>query len=148
MDSYKVGFISGVFDMFHIGHLNLIRHAKAFCDRLIVGVYSDSTVESYKYRRPVINEHDRREIVDAIKDVDFAVICETRDKMQLWKEYHFDAVFVGDDWKGSEHWNMFEKRLSEVGVPVKYLPYTKGISSSLLRKQLESQPESGKQKTP
>lgn len=136
MAKYKIGFTDGVYDLFHVGHLNMIRHAKAFCDYLIVGVHSDEIVESYKHRKPIINEHDRREIVGAIKEVDLAVINETRDKMQLWEKYHFDVVFIGDDWKGTERWIKFEKTLAEVGVSVEYLPYTKGISTTQIRKQL------------
>ena len=136
MAKYKIGFTDGVYDMFHIGHLNMIRHAKAFCDYLIVGVHSDAIVEGYKHRKPVINEHDRREIVGAIREVDMAVINETRDKMTLWNKYHFDVIFIGDDWKGTERWNNFEKILAEVGVSVEYLPYTKGISTTQLREQL------------
>ena len=136
MKKYKIGFTDGVYDMFHIGHLNMIRHAKEYCDYLIVGVHADKIVEEYKHRRPVINENDRCEIVGAIKEVDLAVINETRDKLALWEKYHFDVIFIGDDWKGTERWNNFEKILSKVGVSVVYLPYTKGISTTQIREQL------------
>lgn len=131
-----VGFTDGVFDMFHVGHLNMIRQAKRNCDYLIVGVHSDEIVESYKHRRPIISEKDRREIVGSIKEVDESVINYTRDKIELWNKYHFDVIFVGDDWKGTERWNRFEKQLAEYGVSVKYIPYTKGISTTSIRKQL------------
>ncbi len=133
MKKYKVGFTDGVYDLFHVGHLNMIRQAKTLCDYLIVGVHSDEIVEGYKHRKPIISEKDRCEIVGAIKEVDRAVINETRDKMELWKLYHFDVVFIGDDWKGTERWNNFEKVLKTVGVSVEYIPYTHGISTTEIR---------------
>lgn len=136
MKKYKVGFTDGVYDMFHVGHLNMIRSAKKYCDYLIVGVHSDEIVESYKHRKAIINEHDRCEIVGAIKEVDRAVINYTRDKIELWKMYHFDVIFIGDDWKGTERWNHFEKVLAEVGVSVEYIPYTQGISTTQIRQKL------------
>lgn len=136
MKKYKVGFTDGVYDMFHVGHLNMIRTAKSYCDKLIVGVHSDEIVEGYKHRKPIINEQDRREIVGAIKEVDQAVINYTRDKMKLWEKYHFDVIFIGDDWKGTERWNNFEKVLAKIGVAVEYIPYTQGISTTQIRKEL------------
>ena len=136
MKEFKVGYTDGVYDMFHVGHLNMIRQAKKYCDYLIVGVHSDEIVEGYKHRKTVINEKDRCEIVGAIKEVDKAVINETRDKIELWKKHHFDVILVGDDWKGTERWNNFEKVLAEVGVSVKYVPYTQGVSTTQIRKQL------------
>ncbi|MCR4720050.1 MAG: adenylyltransferase/cytidyltransferase family protein [Firmicutes bacterium] len=136
MKKYEVGFTDGVYDMFHVGHLNMIRTAKSYCDKLIVGVHSDEIVEGYKHRKPVINEQDRREIVGAIKEVDQAVINYTRDKMKLWEKYHFDVIFIGDDWKGTERWNNFEKVLAKIGVAVEYIPYTQGISTTQIRKEL------------
>ena len=133
---YKIGFTDGVYDMFHVGHLNMIKEAKKHCDYLIVGVHSDEIVEGYKNRKTVINENDRREIIEAIKYVDKAVINRTRDKLKLFEEHHFDVVFIGDDWKGTERWNNFEKVLGEVGVSVEYIPYTKGISTTQIREKL------------
>lgn len=130
---YKIGFTDGVYDMFHIGHLNMIREAKRHCDFLIVGVHSDEIVEEYKNRKTIINENDRREIVEAIRYVDKAVINTTRDKLELWEKYKFDVVFIGDDWKGTERWNNFEKVLGEKGVSVEYIEYTKGISTTQIR---------------
>jgi len=132
----KIGFTDGVYDMFHVGHLNMIREAKKRCDYLIVGVHSDEIVEGYKNRKTIINENDRREIVGAIKEVDKAVINHTRDKMELWKKYHFDTIFIGDDWKGTERWINFEKELAKIGVTVEYIPYTKGISTTQIRQQV------------
>ena len=137
----KIGFTDGVFDMFHVGHLNMIREAKKRCDYLIVGVHSDNSVEGYKHRKTVINERDRREIIAALRYVDKAVINETRDKMRLWEEYHFDTVFIGDDWKGTERWMRFERMLGEVGVTVEYIPSTKGISTTELRRRLQREGE-------
>lgn len=133
---YKIGFTDGVYDMFHVGHLNMIKEAKKHCDYLIVGVHSDEIVEGYKNRKTVINENDRREIIEAIRYVDKAVINTTRDKLELFKKHNFDVVFIGDDWKGTERWNNFEKILAEVGVAVEYIPYTKGISTTQIRETL------------
>lgn len=136
MEKKKVGFTDGVYDMFHVGHLNMIREAKKRCDHLIVGVHSDEIVKEYKHRKTVINEHDRREIVGAIKEVDEAVINYTRDKMALWEKYHFDVIFIGDDWKGTERWINFEKILATVGVSVEYIPYTQGVSTTQIRQTI------------
>ena len=133
---YKIGFTDGVYDMFHVGHLNMIREAKKRCEYLIVGVHSDEIVEGYKNRKTVINEHDRCEIVSAIREVDKGVINYTRDKIELWKKYHFDVIFIGDDWKGTERWNNFEKVLAEIGVSVEYIPYTQGVSTTKIRRKL------------
>ena len=136
MKKYKIGFTDGVYDMFHVGHLNMIRRAKDYCDYLIVGVHSDEIVEGYKHRKTVINENDRREIVAAIREVDKAVINRTRDKLELLKLYQFDCIFIGDDWKGTERWNNFEKELNKLGVSVEYLPYTQGVSTTKIRTEL------------
>ncbi len=121
--------------MFHIGHLNLLRRAKEQCDYLIVGVTVDELV-SYKHKRAVIPFEERLQIVQAIKYVDKAVPQESMDKMAAWEKYHFDVMFVGDDWKGTEKWNAFEKQLAEVGARVVYFPYTKGTSSTLINQVL------------
>ncbi|SHO48779.1 adenylyltransferase/cytidyltransferase family protein [Anaerocolumna xylanovorans] len=136
MHKYKIGYTDGVYDMFHVGHLNMINQAREYCDYLIVGVHSDNVVKEYKHRQPLINEEDRCKIVEAIKGVDQAVITRFRDKVELWKLYQFDAVFIGDDWKGTERWNYFEKLLKPLGVDVIYIPYTKGISTSEIRKRI------------
>ncbi len=122
--------------MFHVGHLNIIESAKKYCDYLIVAVHGDNIVKEYKPNSPVINENDRRRIVGAIRDVDQAEITEFRDKKKLWELYHFDVIFIGDDYKGTERWNQFEKELKEVGVDVVYLPYTKEISTTNIRKKV------------
>lgn len=130
---YKVGYTQGTYDMFHVGHLNLINNAKKFCDFLIVGVNSDWLVNEYKHKTPVIPEKERQLIVANIKAVDQCVITHTLDKVQLWKELNFDVVFIGDDWKGDERWKQTEIDLQVFGATVVYLPYTNDISSTILR---------------
>ena len=130
---YKVGYTQGVYDMFHIGHLNLINHAKEYCDYLIVGINSDKLVEEYKKKYTVINENERATIVANIKAVDEVIIVDTLNKEEVLKKKHFDAVFIGDDWKGSARWNETEKNLAQYGVDVVYLKHTDGISSTILR---------------
>lgn len=134
MKKYKIGYTQGVYDMFHIGHLNLLNKAKERCDYLIVGVNSDELVEEYKHKSPVIGQEDRRIIVENIKAVDKAVIVNTLDKLGAQKKYEFDAIFIGDDWKGDARWLKTEEDLRPYGVDVVYLPYTKGVSSTVLKK--------------
>lgn len=133
MKKYKIGYTQGVYDMFHIGHLNLINQAKELCDYLIVGVNSDALVESYKHKSTVILEDERAAIVGNIKAVDKCVIANTLDKVASYKKYHYDAIFIGDDWKGNERWKKTEEELSVFGVDVVYLHHTKGVSSTSLR---------------
>lgn len=133
MKRYKIGYTQGVYDMFHIGHLNLINSAKQYCDYLIVGVNADELVQSYKNKVPVICQEDRRKIVENIKAVDKAVVVSTLDKVEIFKKLKFDAVFIGDDWKDSERWNKTELELSSYGIDVVYLPHTPDISSTELR---------------
>ena len=133
MKKYKIGFTQGTYDMFHIGHLNLINHAKEYCDYLIVGVNSDKLVEEYKNKIPVINEEERREIVANIKAVDKCVITTTLDKLDALSLYHFDAIFIGDDWKGNSRWEKTKEDLAEKGVDLVFLPHTEGVSSTALR---------------
>ena len=134
MKKYKVGYTQGVYDMFHIGHLNLLNNAKQYCDYLIVGVNSDELVEHYKHKTPVIHEEERRIIVANIKAVDECRIVDTLDKVENYKELHFDAVFIGDDWKGNARWAKTEEELRPYGVDVVYLPHTEGVCSTELRK--------------
>ena len=136
MKKYKVGYTAGVFDMFHIGHLNILKRAKEQCEFLIVGVTTDELV-SYKNKQAIIPHEERMAIVESIKYVDKVVPQENMDKMQAWEKYKFDVMFVGSDWKGTEKWNEFERQFGEVGVDIVYLPYTKGTSSTKLRDALE-----------
>lgn len=133
---YKIGYTDGVYDLFHTGHLNMIETAKSKCEHLIVGVHGDDVVEGYKHRHPIINEEGRRRIIKSVAEVDEAVITRFRDKMKLWELYHFDVIFIGDDWKGTERWNRFEKELAKIGVDVVYVPYTKGISTTEIRERI------------
>ncbi len=133
---YKIGYTDGVYDLFHVGHLNMIETAKAHCDHLIVGVHGDDVVEEYKHHRPIISENDRKRIIESIKGVDQVVINRFRDKIKLWELYHFNVIFIGDDWKGTERWNNFEKELAKINVDVIYVPYTKGISTTEIKQRI------------
>ena len=135
---YKIGYTQGVFDMFHIGHLNLINKAKENCETLIVGVNSDRLAEAYKKKIPVIREEDRAEIVRNLKAVDGCFIVDTLDKEVVYKEHPFDAVFIGDDWKGNDRWDQTEKQLAKYGVKVVYLPHTPNVSSTDLRGEVSN----------
>lgn len=130
---YKIGYTQGVYDMFHIGHLNLLNHAKEQCETLIVGVNSDALVREYKYKIPVVGEKERRLIVENIKAVDQAVIVDTLDKVKMLELFGFNAVFIGDDWKGNPRWEQTRLDLEPYGVDVVFLPHTKGTSSTVLR---------------
>ena len=133
MKKYKIGYTQGVYDMFHIGHLNIINKAKEQCDYLVVGVNSDELVQSYKHKETVIKEHERSEIVRNIKAVDKCIIVDTLDKLELLKEIKFDAIFIGDDWYGNPRWMQTKEELAKLGVDVVFLPHTDGVSSTMLR---------------
>lgn len=131
---YKVGYTTGVFDMFHIGHLNILRRAKEMCDYLIVGVSTDELVEEYKNKRPIIPFSERCEIVEAIKYVDKVVPQETRNKIEAFDIHGFDVMFVGDDWKGSDVFAEVDSYMKSKGAQgVEYIPYTQNISSTILK---------------
>lgn len=132
MKKYKVGYTTGVFDMFHIGHLNILKRAKEQCDYLIVGVSTDELVQEYKHKKPVISFEERKEIVESVKYVDKVVPQVTMDKFEAWTNLKFEALFHGDEWKGSELYNKYVKEFSAVGVDLVFLPHTPGISSSLI----------------
>ena len=138
MKKYKVGYTTGVFDMFHIGHLNILKRAKAQCDYLIVGVTTDELCEKRKHKLPIICEADRVEIVKSIKYVDDVVLQDDMDKFKMVKKYGVDVVFVGSDWKGTDAWMQYEKDFAEVGCTVVYLDHTDGISSTILREKIIS----------
>lgn len=133
---YKVGYTAGVFDMFHIGHLNILRRAKEQCEYLIVGVTTDALCEANKKKQPVICEADRTEIVKAICYVDKVVSQDNMNKMEAVKKYSVNAVFVGSDWQGSPEWEQYEKDFATVGCDVVYLQHTEGVSSTVLRERL------------
>ena len=136
MKKYRIGYTQGAYDMFHIGHLNLLNHAKQYCDILIVGVNSDALVKAYKKKTPIIPEEQRREIVANIKAVDSCMIVDTLDKYKILEQVHFDAVFIGGDWKGNPRWVKTEEELNARGVDVVFLPHTDGISSTMLREEI------------
>ena len=130
---YRVGYTQGTYDMFHIGHLNLLRNAKSQCEYLIVGINSDALVQEYKQKTPVINESDREEIIKEMRSVDSTVICDTLDKVAMLERVQFDVIFIGDDWKGNARWSQTERDLKPFGVDVVYLKHTDGVSSTMLR---------------
>lgn len=130
-----IGYTAGVFDLFHIGHLNMLKNSKSMCDRLIVGVTTDELV-SYKKKKAVIPFEERLEIVRNIKFVDAVVAQESMDKFEAWKKLKFDMMFVGDDWYNTDKWNNYERQFNEVGVRVVYFPYHKGTSSTLINETL------------
>ena len=132
-----IGYTTGVFDMFHVGHLNILRKAKEHCDYLIVGVSTDELCLSYKKKLPIVNFEERKAIVEAIRYVDEVVPQIDRDKYAAWERIHFDVMFVGDDWKGSPLFSDLEERYKKVGVRIEYFPYTQGTSSTILREKLD-----------
>lgn len=138
MKKYKIGYTTGVFDMFHIGHLNLLKRAKEQCEYLIVGVSTDEVVQNYKHKTPIIPFEERSAIVSAIKYVDKVVPQISMDKMMAYNELHFDALFHGSDWKGSDMYNRIADEFSSIGVDVVFLPHTDGISSTYIREKKEN----------
>lgn len=126
------GYTTGVYDMFHIGHLNIIRRAKEQCDYLIVGVSTDDLVRQEKNKSPVIPYEERAAIISSLKYVDLVIPQTDKDKFRAWEMYHFQKMFVGSDWKGTPQWEKYEKEFTPVGVEIVYLPHTDGISSTKL----------------
>ncbi len=133
----KIGYTTGVFDLFHIGHLNILRNAKLECDYLIVGVTTDELSQNEKGKTPVIPFQERMAIVESIQYVDMVVPQTSYDKWEAWNNLKFNIMFVGDDWKGSEKWNRLEADFAEKGVTIHYFPYTKQTSSTKLRTILD-----------
>ena len=131
-----IGYTTGVYDMFHIGHLNILERAKQQCDYLIVGVSTDELVQREKNKLPIIPFADRCAIVEAIKYVDRVVPQADKDKFAAWEQYGFHKMFVGSDWKGTPQWDSFEKQFAPVGVQIVYLDHTDGISSTILREKM------------
>jgi glycerol-3-phosphate cytidylyltransferase len=132
----RIGYAAGAFDLFHIGHLNILRHAKSECDYLIAGVVSDEMLELTKGAAPVVPLHERLEIVRSIAYVDEAVAETVPDKLDMWRELRFDVFFKGDDWRGTEKGLRLEREFAAVGVEVVYFPYTMTTSSTQLRRAL------------
>lgn len=133
----KIGYTTGVFDLFHVGHLEILRKAKENCDYLIVGVSTDELVQEYKNKRPIITFDQRIEIIKSIKYVDEVVVQKDRDKLSALNKIGFNIMFVGDDWKGSKIFLELESKFQKHGVEIFYFPYTKNISSTSLRSTLK-----------
>jgi glycerol-3-phosphate cytidylyltransferase len=136
MKKYKVGYTTGVFDMFHIGHLNILKNAKMYCEYLVVGVTTDELV-SYKNKKAIVPFEERISIVESIKYVNAVVPQEDMNKMNAWEKIKFDVMFVGSDWKGTDKWNEYEKQFKKINVDIVYFPYTVGTSSTKLREIIE-----------
>lgn len=130
MDKLIIGYTSGVYDLLHIGHINLLRNAKSMCDKLVVGVSTDKLVKKYKNKMPVIPFNNRIEMIKSIKYVDAVIPQEDMDKLKICKKINASVVFVGDDWYGTEKWTKIENQLNKNGIRVIYLPYTKDVSST------------------
>ena len=137
MKKYKIGYTTGVFDMFHIGHLNILRRAKEQCEYLIVGVSTDEVVQTYKHKTPIIPFEQRVAIVEAVKYVDKVVPQTTMDKLQAWQNVKFNVMFHGSDWQNSELYDKYQKEFAKLGVDVVFLPHTDGISSTDIAKKLK-----------
>lgn len=135
MEHYNVGYIAGVFDLFHVGHLNVLRNAKEHCDYLIVGVLVDDLVKFYKTNPPFIPFEERIEIVESIKYVNKAVAVskDNIDKLTAWHLYHFDCLFSGDDYSNNPGWMVDKRRLNEVGSDIQFFPYTKTTCSTKIK---------------
>lgn len=132
-----IGYTTGVYDMFHIGHLNILKRAKEQCDFLIVGVSTDELVLKEKNKQTIIPFEERCAIVEAIKYVDKVVAQKDKNKFAAWEKYGFNKMFVGSDWKDTPQWKKFEEQFAPIGVEIVYLDHTDGISSSILRERLE-----------
>lgn len=131
-----IGFTAGTFDMFHIGHLNLIKNARSRCDYLIVGVNSDELVQEYKGKNAVVPLRERMEIIQALRYVDEVMRIDSLDKKISWDKKHYDLLFIGDDWKGNPRWEETAKEMKKYGVKTIFLPHTEGTNSTLLREKL------------
>jgi len=132
-----IGYTTGVYDLFHIGHLNLLRNAKAMCDKLVVGVTVDELVK-YKNREAMIPFEERIEIVRSIKYVDLAIPQYDMDKVKMCKKMKVNYLFVGDDWYETDKWKKYEEELSKIGTKVIYFPYTKEISSTKIKEKIDN----------
>ncbi|MGY1854923.1 adenylyltransferase/cytidyltransferase family protein [Modestobacter sp. SYSU DS0290] len=133
---HRIGYTTGVYDLFHIGHLNLLERARAECTQLVVGVTTDELSLAVKGKTPVVPFAERRRIVESVRHVDRVVAQTSMDKFAAWQEIGFDVMFVGDDWRGTPKWNALEQQFAEVGVSIHYFPYTEHTSSTILRDAL------------
>ncbi|SUZ85659.1 uncharacterized protein METZ01_LOCUS38513, partial [marine metagenome] len=133
----KIGYTTGVFDLFHIGHLNILKRARLECDYLIVGITTDELAMSIKGEKPFIPFEERMEIVESIKFVDEVVPQTSYNKIEAWNKLKFDRMFVGDDWKGTKEWIQIEKDFGKYNVEIIYFSYTTHTSSTILRDVLK-----------
>lgn len=131
-----IGYTQGTYDMFHIGHLNLIKNAKKHCDYLIVGINSDELVLSYKRKKTIVPIEERIAIIEELKSVDKVIVCETLEKFDVVQTMKINKIFIGDDWKGNPRWEKTKDEMAQIGVEVVFLPHTEGTSSTLLREKL------------
>lgn len=140
MKKYKVGYLAGVFDLFHVGHLNLIRRAKENCDYLIVGALTDDLVIKFKKNPPYIPFEERKQVLEAVRYVDQVVPVteENHEKMKAWNLYHFDCLFSGDDYSENPYWIEDQKALRHVGSNIEYFPYTKSTSSTMIKAAIDA----------
>ncbi len=133
-----IGYTSGVFDLFHVGHVRILKKAKSLCDRLIVAVSSDNLVKKYKNKYPIISQKERIEVVKNNKYVDYVITQNSLNKFLSWKKLKYDIMFVGDDWYAKKKWKDMDKDFKKLGVKIIYLPYTKGTSSTKINKILNT----------
>ncbi len=134
----RIGYTTGVFDLFHVGHLNLLRRARLECDYLIVGVTTDELCEEAKSKKPIIPFAERMAVVEGIRYVDCVVPQVNYNKFEAWENHKFNVMFVGDDWKGTEKWLALEKQFASVGVEIVYFSYSNQTSSTKIRAILDS----------
>ena len=133
-----IGYTSGVFDLFHVGHVRILKKAKSLCDRLIVAVSTDNLVKKYKNKYPIISQKERIEVVKNNKYVDYVITQNSLNKFLSWKKLKYDVMFVGDDWYATKKWKDMDREFKKLGVKIIYLPYTKGTSSTKINKILNS----------
>jgi glycerol-3-phosphate cytidylyltransferase len=133
-----IGYTTGVFDLFHIGHVKILQKAKSLCDKLIVGVSTDNLVKKYKNKKPIIPFSERVEVIKNNRCVDLVVSQNSLDKLKSWKRLKYDVMFVGDDWYASKKWRDLDKEFRKNGVKIVYLPYTKKTSSTKINRILDN----------
>ena len=141
MENKKVGYIVGAFDLFHVGHVNILRNAKSMCDYLIVGLSTDEWVKNYKNQTVIIPFGQRKEMLMSCKFVDSVVSQEDFDDFKMWEKLNFDIIFVGDDWKESERFKELEKKFKAVNVKIVYFPYTKDVSTTTIKEKIKKEGE-------
>lgn len=141
MSAQRIGYVPGVFDLFHIGHLNVLQNSRQFCDYLIAGVVSDEVAQRNKGMQPIVPLEERLAIVAGIRYVDHAVVEDVPHKLEMWERLRFDVIIKGDDWKGTDRGDKLEQDFSAVGVDVAYVPYTTQTSSTMLRRVIQLQVE-------